>query len=49
MGISFMLQLMGKKHASLFLGKWTAPFLILGLYNKIVKVHGHDGKQESSA
>ena len=42
MGISLALQLFGKKHTSLFLGQWAAPFLILGLYNKIVKTHGHD-------
>jgi len=41
-GASLSLQLMGKKHASLFVGQWAAPFLILGLYNKIVKVEGHD-------
>jgi hypothetical protein len=45
MGASLSLQLMGKKHASLFVGQWAAPFLIMGLYNKIVKVEGHD--QES--
>jgi hypothetical protein len=42
MGASLSLQLMGKKHASLFVGQWAAPFLIMGLYNKIVKVEGHD-------
>jgi hypothetical protein len=48
MGVSFLLQLMGKKHAALFLDQWAAPFLILSLYNKIVKVHGHDGTQQES-
>ena len=42
MGASLSLGLMGKKHASLFVGQWAAPFLIMGLYNKIVKVEGHD-------
>jgi hypothetical protein len=42
-GVSFLLQLTGKKYASLFLGQWAAPFLIPGLYNEIIKVHGHDG------
>jgi hypothetical protein len=41
-GVSLTLQLMGKKHTSQFLGQWVAPFLLLGLYNKIVKVEGHD-------
>jgi hypothetical protein len=42
MGISLALKIMGKKHNALFLGQWAAPFLILGLYNKLVKVEGHD-------
>ena len=39
---SLTLKLMGKKHTALFVGQWTAPFLLLGVYNKIVKVAGHD-------
>jgi len=27
---------------ALFVGQWAAPFLLLGLYNKIVKTNGHD-------
>lgn len=42
MGISLTLQLLGRKEDSLFVGQWPAPFLILGLYNKIVKLEGHD-------
>ena len=42
MGISLALQCGRKKHASLFVGQWAAPFLLLGIYNKIVKVAGHD-------
>ena len=42
MGISLVLKIMGKKHESLFVGQWAAPFLVLGLYNKLVKVAGHD-------
>ena len=42
MGASLALQIMGKKHESLFVGQWAAPFLILGLYNKLVKIEGHD-------
>ena len=41
-GASLTLQLMGKKNASQFVGQWVSPFLLLGLYNKIVKVEGHD-------
>ena len=39
---SLTLKLMGRKNAALFIGQWAAPFLILGLYNKIVKTEGHD-------
>jgi len=46
-GVSLALQLMGKKHTSQFLGQWVAPFLLLGLYNKIVKVEGHDQEDRS--
>lgn len=27
---------------SLFFGQWVAPFLLLGIYNKLVKLEGHD-------
>jgi hypothetical protein len=30
------------EHASLFVGLWVAPFLLLGIYNKMVKQHGSD-------
>jgi hypothetical protein len=42
MAASLTLKLMGKKHTALFIGQWVAPFLLFGVYNKIVKVAGHD-------
>lgn len=36
------LKVMGKSHDALFVGQWAAPFLLLGVYNKIVKVAGSD-------
>ncbi|GGH74155.1 hypothetical protein HNQ91_003806 [Filimonas zeae] len=42
MAVSLGLRCAGKKHASLFVGQWAAPFLLLGIYNKIVKTEGHD-------
>lgn len=42
MAVSLTLQLMDKKHESLFIGQWAPSFLILGLYNKLVKVAGSD-------
>jgi hypothetical protein len=42
MGVSLVLGCMRKKHMALFIGQWAAPFLLLGVYNKIVKTEGHD-------
>jgi hypothetical protein len=42
MAVSAALQIAGQRHKSLFIGQWPAPFLLLGLYNKIVKLEGHD-------
>lgn len=42
MGVSLILQSMKKKHVSLFVGQWAAPFLLFGIYNKLVKQQGHD-------
>lgn len=42
MGVSLALQLKGKRDESLFIGQWAAPFLVLGVYNKLVKVAGSD-------
>ena len=42
MGVSLTLKLLQKKHTALFIGQWAAPFLLLGIYNKLVKLEGHD-------
>jgi len=42
MGISLTLKLLKKKHTALFIGQWASPFLLLGIYNKLVKLEGHD-------
>lgn len=36
----------GKDHAALFVGQWAAPFLLIGIYNKMVKLHGSDANAE---
>lgn len=36
----------GKDHAALFVGQWAAPFLLIGIYNKMVKLHGSDANIE---
>jgi hypothetical protein len=42
MSTSLVLKLMGKNHVALFIGQWAAPFLLFGVYNKLVKQGGHD-------
>ncbi len=42
MAVSATLKIMKKQHTSLFVGQWAAPFLLLGLYNKLVKLEGSD-------
>jgi hypothetical protein len=39
---SVSFKLAKKDHAALFVGQWVAPFLLLGIYNKMVKQHGSD-------
>ena len=43
---SLTLKLLGKDHDALFVGQWAPTFLLLGVYNKIVKTHGHDRLSE---
>jgi hypothetical protein len=38
-----ILQVVKAKHIGLYVGQWAAPLLIMGLYNKVVKLEGHDG------
>ena len=47
MGASLTLKLLCKKNTALFVGQWAAPFLLLGLYNKIVKLEGHDSDDKN--
>jgi hypothetical protein len=41
-GLSLGLQLIGKQKESNFVGQWAPTILILGLYNKLVKLEGSD-------
>lgn len=45
MAVSVGLHLANRKHEALFVGQWAAPFLLFGIYNKLVKQHGSDGKE----
>lgn len=49
MAASATLKVLGKDKTALFMGQWAAPFLLLGVYNKIVKVEGHDKKHEAGS
>jgi len=42
MAISLAFKISGKNDKALFVGQWAAPFLLLGVYNKLVKLEGHD-------
>lgn len=46
MGASLSLKLFGKPKTALFVGQWAAPFLMLGMYNKLVKLEGHDKEDD---
>jgi hypothetical protein len=39
---SAVLKIMKKDKDALFVGQWPAPFLLLGLYNKLVKLEGSE-------
>jgi hypothetical protein len=43
------LQIMDRRDTSLFVGQWAPTLLILGLYNKLVKVAGSDRTQPHEA
>lgn len=41
-GISLYLELKGETQKSSFVSRWVSPFLLLGVYNKLVKLAGSD-------
>ncbi len=49
MAVSVGFKAAGKSDNALFVGQWAAPFLILGLYNKLVKQHGSDSTSKGLA
>jgi hypothetical protein len=40
--VSLGFKVAGKNDKALFVGQWAPTFLLLGLYNKLVKLEGHD-------
>ncbi len=41
-GLSLFFELKGNAEKSRFIGQWVSPFLLLGVYNKLVKIAGSD-------
>ena len=41
--VSLAFQFAGEERKANFVGHWAPTFLLLGLYNKLVKLHGSDG------
>lgn len=41
-GVSVIFHSQGKREDGLFVGQWVAPFLLFGVYNKLVKIAGSD-------
>jgi hypothetical protein len=40
--VSLYFEVKGDKEKAQFVGQWVSPFLLLGVYNKLVKVAGSD-------
>jgi len=41
-GASLIFTIAGAQKKANFIGQWAPTFLILGMYNKMVKLHGSD-------
>ena len=42
MAVSAIFKIAGKDDWALFIGQWAPSFLVIGVYNKMVKQHGSD-------
>ncbi len=42
-GASLLMMALGHEKKANFIGQWAPTILILGLYNKMVKLHGSEG------
>ena len=43
---SITFKIAKRDNMALFVGQWVAPFLLLGIYNKMVKQHGSDAQTQ---
>jgi hypothetical protein len=46
---SLTLKATKNDHLALFIGQWAPSFLLLGIYNKLVKLGGHDKESMAGA
>ena len=46
---SAILKVVGKDDWALFVGQWPAAFMLMGVYNKIVKQHGSDAFSKAAS
>jgi hypothetical protein len=46
--VSALLKLTRKDDWALFVGQWPAAFLLMGVYNKMVKQHGSDAYSKAA-
>jgi hypothetical protein len=49
MAASAVLKILGKEEWALFVGQWAPAFLIIGVYNKLVKQQGSDAVSDLAA
>ena len=45
---SAILKVAGKNEWALFVGQWPAAFMLMGVYNKMVKQHGSDAYSKAA-
>jgi len=43
-GLALLFELTDRKQEANFVGNWVPTILTLGVYNKLVKLHGSDGR-----
>jgi hypothetical protein len=48
MAASLTLKVTKNDHLALFIGQWAPSFLLLGIYNKLVKIEGHDKEDQGA-
>jgi hypothetical protein len=43
-GVSLVMAIRGSRDKANFIGQWVPTILSLGIYNKLVKLHGSEGR-----